>query len=93
MNKYNLKSSILLILIFSTIFTPFISLTTKYFKTTEVNVIKTAGSWKISPISIEGGNPSSDWAYHESIYPWCFGSGTENDPYIIENVTIQGTGV
>jgi len=92
LNKCNLKSSFLLILIFSSLFTPFICSNIKSFKTTDINIIKTAGSWIISPIVIDGYDPLKNWAYFASLYPWCYGSGTENDPYIIENVTINGGG-
>jgi len=32
----------------------------------------------------------NDWDYHVANYDWCSGSGTWNDPYTIENLTIDG---
>ena len=51
-----------------------------------------AGSWEIGPIEIDDDNPAKNWSFTEASYEWCNGSGTINDPYIIENVTINGTG-
>ena len=45
--------------------------------------------YNISPIYIKDDDPAQDWAYHESHYPWCSGSGAKNDPYIIDNVFID----
>lgn len=49
--------------------------------------------YNIAPIYIEDDNPAQDWAYFASLYPWCSGSGTENDPYIIDDVYIDAGGV
>ena len=49
--------------------------------------------YNISPIYIKDDDPAQDWAYHASHYPWCTGSGAENDPYIINNVYIDAGGV
>jgi len=50
--------------------------------------LKTTGFWDLTgtPIYIDG---NSDW---DTIVtePWCTGAGTWNDPYIIENVIIDG---
>ncbi|MFW9866750.1 MAG: nitrous oxide reductase family maturation protein NosD [Candidatus Thorarchaeota archaeon] len=56
------------------------------------NNLKTATYWNLtgSPILIDDSNSSRDWAYTEANYDWCSGSGTIGDPYIIENVTIDG---
>ncbi|MBN1803324.1 MAG: right-handed parallel beta-helix repeat-containing protein [Candidatus Lokiarchaeota archaeon] len=42
-----------------------------------------------SPIFIDDTNPSRDWAW-AVLQPWCNGSGTESDPYVIENLKING---
>ncbi|MFX1315028.1 MAG: CARDB domain-containing protein [Promethearchaeota archaeon] len=41
------------------------------------------------PIFIDDSDPSRDWDW-AATQPWCSGSGTQNDPYIIENVIIDG---
>ncbi len=46
-----------------------------------------------TPIYIEDDNPSYNWAITASTQPWCSGSGTWSDPYIIENVTIDGQNI
>ncbi len=33
---------------------------------------------------------NNNWSLTESTYPWCEGSGSWNDPYLIENITIDG---
>jgi len=56
---------------------------------------KSSGFWDLtgSPISIDDNNPSKNWAITAATYSWCSGSGTLNDPYLIENVTIDGQGL
>ena len=49
--------------------------------------LKSSGFWVLTPILIDG---DSQWATVNSTYDWCNGSGTWNEPYIIENVTIDG---
>lgn len=48
---------------------------------------KAAGYWDLtdSPIDI-----NNNWSATQSTYPWCTGAGTINNPYVIENVTIDG---
>jgi len=41
----------------------------------------------VSPIYING---SSEWAILNSTHEWCNGAGTKEDPYIIENIKING---
>ncbi|GAH40211.1 unnamed protein product, partial [marine sediment metagenome] len=52
--------------------------------------LKNAGYWDLtgSNILIDDLDPTKNWSYTASQYDWCSGSGTWNDPYIIENVTI-----
>lgn len=61
---------------------------------TDKSDIKSASYWNLtgSNIFIDDLNPSYNWAYTASLYDWCSGSGTLNNPYIIENVTINGQG-
>ena len=48
---------------------------------------KAAGYWDLtgSPIDI-----NNNWSSTQSTYLWCTGAGTINNPYVIENVTIDG---
>ncbi|KKL24701.1 hypothetical protein LCGC14_2412700, partial [marine sediment metagenome] len=48
---------------------------------------KKSGYWIVSPIIIDG---NSGWETASSTYDWITGSGTWIDPYIIENVRIDG---
>ncbi|MHA1197017.1 MAG: right-handed parallel beta-helix repeat-containing protein, partial [Promethearchaeota archaeon] len=53
---------------------------------------RTAGFWDLTgtPIVIDDFDPSKNWTYTALHYDWCSGSGTFTDPYVIENVTING---
>ncbi len=56
--------------------------------------IVTASFWNLTyPIYIDEYKPAFNWSKTASDNPWCSGSGTWNDPYIIENVTIDGQGL
>lgn len=43
----------------------------------------------VSPIFIDDFVPGSDWAWAVT-QTWCTGSGTEGDPYLLENLEIDG---
>ena len=45
-----------------------------------------------SKIFIDDSDPEYNWAKTKNDYPWCSGSGTWSDPYVIENVYIDGLG-
>ncbi len=64
----------------------------KYFEETNETIVRISGSWNLtgSSIYIDDSNPSNNWSYTALNYDWCSGSGSWNDPYIIENVTIDG---
>ena len=49
--------------------------------------INPSGFWERTWIHID-----ANWTDTNSIYDWCSGSGTWSDPYIIENVSIDGGG-
>jgi len=85
---------ILLIFMVLTFITPVIKQNQINIKDHKHTDLKSSSSWDLSggTIYIDGDSSSRDWAYHATNYPWCFGSGTKNDPYIIENVTIIGSG-
>ncbi len=57
--------------------------------------LKSSGFWNLTgtPISIDDDNHSKNWSITAATYDWCSGSGTLNDPYLIENVTIDGQGL
>ena len=43
-------------------------------------------------IYIDDIDPNNNWLEIDKKNPWCYGSGTLDDPYIIENVFINGSG-
>jgi len=59
----------------------------------EVNIQfydEATGYWELAPFVIDDtGNGHYNWSEIVS-FPWCSGSGTSNDPYIIEYLTIDG---
>ena len=59
------------------------------------DTLKSSKIWNLtgSPISIDDNNPSKNWSYTASHYDWVSGSGNWTDPYVIENVTINGQGL
>ncbi|MHA2039562.1 MAG: right-handed parallel beta-helix repeat-containing protein [Promethearchaeota archaeon] len=61
-------------------------------KSEEAYSLKTSAYWNLTgtPIWIDETNITRDWAYTASNYDWCSGSGTWSDPYVIENVIIDG---
>ncbi|MFX1574968.1 MAG: nitrous oxide reductase family maturation protein NosD [Promethearchaeota archaeon] len=56
------------------------------------NEQKCAGFWIINHVYINENDPLNNWATIEATYPWCSGSGDHDDPYIIEDVFINGGG-
>ncbi|TFF87519.1 MAG: hypothetical protein EU548_10185, partial [Promethearchaeota archaeon] len=57
------------------------------------NLVRDAKSWKfLTGISIDDSNPSINWTAINSTYDWCNGKGTKDEPYIIENITIDAGG-
>ena len=93
--------TLLIIFLFSSIFNSRFSKNTitnnNYIEFNEKDQIqiKLSGFWNLtgSPILIDDYNLSNNWAYTASHYAWCSGSGTWADPYVIENVTIDGQGL
>jgi len=47
--------------------------------------------WEVNGIYIDDTDPTKNWFITNKTYDWCRGSGTINDPFIIENVTINGS--
>jgi len=43
----------------------------------------------VTPIEIDDTDITKNWSYTALTYDWCYGSGTWNDPFIIENVFIN----
>lgn len=54
--------------------------------------LKKAGHWDLTafPVIINDTDPSCNWSKTAAENAWCSGSGTWGDPYVIENVTING---
>ncbi|MHA1824764.1 MAG: NosD domain-containing protein [Promethearchaeota archaeon] len=52
--------------------------------------IEQSGSWNLTgtPILID-----NNWTAVKDTYDWCTGEGTESEPYLIENVTIDFQGI
>lgn len=70
------------------------SLNRNSFVVEEKYEIKSSSFWNLtgSPIKIDDLNPNGDyvsWA-NAALEPWCSGNGSLNNPYIIENITING---
>ncbi|MHA1471604.1 MAG: right-handed parallel beta-helix repeat-containing protein, partial [Promethearchaeota archaeon] len=53
--------------------------------------LKKGGSWDLTNVSIfiDDSDPNYNWSKTVSENDWCSGTGTVNDPYLIENVTID----
>jgi len=47
--------------------------------------LRNSGYWVLDIIHVDG-----NWTQTNSTFDWCSGSGTEIDPYLIENVVIDG---
>lgn len=55
--------------------------------------LKISNSYILSPMVIDD-TGSGDYTWGQAVLqPWCYGAGTLNNPYIIENVTIDGGGI
>ena len=61
-----------------------------YVKKGNEQTLKRAGFWNIGPIEIDDDDPTKNWLIVNTTYDWCTGSGTINDPFVIENVIING---
>ena len=84
--------------IFNTRFSKNIIANSNYLEFTEKDQvqIKQSGFWNLTgnPIYIDDltmGVGAHNWTWAET-QPWCSGSGSWTDPYVIENVTIDGQG-
>ena len=94
MKKCFLFFSMILVLSLATFYNFHINESTNtedVYKNNKIN-LETAGHWVLtgSPILIDDSVPAINWSTTASTYDWCSGSGTWNDPYLIENVTIDG---
>jgi len=56
------------------------------------SALRTSGYHNLSgsSIVIDDADPNYNWSKTAAENPWCSGSGTFNDPYVIENVYIDG---
>lgn len=56
---------------------------------TLIRDLNSSGSWNLSPLIIDDSG-SGDYTWSQAVLqPWCSGSGTINNPYVIENITID----
>ncbi len=64
----------------------------QYLENKNIIDLKTSGYWNLtgSPILIDNSDFNYNWSKTVSDNPWCSGNGTVSNPYIIENVTIDG---
>ena len=83
-------------IIFDTRFGEYITTNDSYIQFNEKNQIqiKQSGFWNLTsgPIYIDDSDPNYNWSKTAFENKWCSGSGNWADPYIIENVTIDGQG-
>ena len=62
-------------------------------KTTRINgTVKKASAWNLtgSPIYIDDSDPNYNWSKTAEENAWCSGNGSWKEPYILENITIDG---
>jgi len=91
----SMKKKLVLLILISLFFNLSILLSFRdliYINDKQINLLtpKKSGDWVLSPIVIDD-NGGGDYLWWQAANePWCSGSGTENDPYIIENITING---
>ncbi len=46
--------------------------------------------YTLTPFLIDERDPTISFIYYRDHYPWCTGTGTEADPYVIDNILIAG---
>jgi len=78
--------------VFSNIFPKILIKSQKQIESITRPKLKNAGYWDLTgtPIFIDDSDPNFNWSKTATDNDWCDGTGTWNDPYIIENVTIDG---
>ncbi len=56
--------------------------------------VKSSNTWKLDGprIYIDDSDPNYDWGITAQRKAWCTGTGSKYDPYIIQNIEIDGTG-
>lgn len=59
----------------------------------EVLDIKCSSVWNLSPFIIDDKGLGNYTWEQAAMQPWCSGLGTENSPYVIENITIDAGGI
>lgn len=59
----------------------------------DIGKLKSGDTWILSPFIIDD-NGSGDYTWDEAVLqPWCSGTGSKGNPYIIENVTVDSVGL
>jgi len=79
MRKRVVKGSLLVIALTISVLLPILVVTAK------------KPEWVLEPVYIDETMPGRTWA-DWAAEPWCKGSGTEEDPYMIKNIVIDGEG-
>ncbi|MHA1380769.1 MAG: NosD domain-containing protein [Candidatus Helarchaeota archaeon] len=60
-------------------------------KTSEIEPKQIKISSTVNPFVIDG-TTNQNWSYYEQTYNWCTGSGIYSDPYIIQDIIVDGGG-
>ena len=92
--KSNIKIvlfTLVILFLFSNVFMAFRSedMNLAEFNEETPNQIEQSGSWNLIGTTISIDN---NWTAVEAAHDWCTGEGTESEPYLIENVTIDAQG-
>lgn len=98
MREMNIKKKFGILLLIFLLFVTFNSVYFSFmlkgvaFQIEDKNDLGNSGSWDLtgSNILIDDLDPTKNWSYTATQFEWCSGSGSWMDPYIIENVTIDG---
>jgi parallel beta-helix repeat protein len=89
--KSNTKN-LAILLVLGLFFPIFLSINTNFSSKYNSNITnpRILGGYTEPYIHIDGSKPGN-WSNMAIKYPWCDGSGTWKDPYVIENVTIDAS--
>ena len=79
-------------ILLSTNFSHYQSKSYGYLESYNEQKLERSGYWEMVYIEIDDNHPEKNWSITASNEDWCSGIGTIGDPYIIENVTINGFG-
>ena len=63
------------------------------FETVKLDGVQTSSINLVNPIFINDTDPNYNWSKTAAENEWCSGSGSWSDPYVIQNITINGNNV